>query len=116
MSGHTPRPWSVGGESSNDGEAEVIVAADRTICWTADTFDDDEDCGVITDEDRANARLIAAAPEMLHACQAVANDLHRMLDGDDFCGMSDTELFTAFLTVLEPALDKAGGRVDANEQ
>lgn len=66
MSDHTPGPWRVEQESSNDGEAEVIAAADRTICWTADTWVDD-DCGVITDEDRANARLIAAAPELLAA-------------------------------------------------
>lgn len=65
---HTPGPWAVGGESGNDGEAEEIVAADRTICWTADTFTDEEGAA-ITDEDRANARLIAAAPELLAACK-----------------------------------------------
>lgn len=65
---HTPGPWSVDSESGNDGEAEVIVAADRTICWTADTFTDEEGAA-ITDEDRANARLIAAAPELLSCCR-----------------------------------------------
>ena len=66
MTTHTPGPWSVDSESGNDGEAEVIVAASRTICWTADTFDDDEGA-VITDEDRANGKLIAASPDLLAA-------------------------------------------------
>lgn len=71
--GHTPGPWSVDGCSDNNAEAEVIVAGDgrRTICWTANTWDDGEGKEIITDEDRANGRLIAAAPELLNALRGV---------------------------------------------
>jgi hypothetical protein len=77
MSGHTPGPWHVGSESGNDGEAEVIGSAGRTVCWTADTFDDEEGA-VITDEDRANGRLIAAAPELLGALQSLLYQAQQM--------------------------------------
>ena len=62
---HTPGPWMIEGESGNPGEAEVITSTGRTICWTANTCEYDADEEVITAEDRANARLIAAAPELL---------------------------------------------------
>lgn len=67
---YTPGPWKVDGESGNPSEAETIVAADgsRVIAWTCNTFDENADDGygaeVITAEDRANARLIALAPQM----------------------------------------------------
>jgi hypothetical protein len=61
-------------------------------------------------ESNANARLLAAAPELLAACQAVAADLEQLLAGDDFSGMSDDELFAGFLQVLRPAINKAEGR------
>ena len=71
--GHTPGPWTVWGMSSNDGEAEVVSNADgsKAICWTADTYNEDKDRGETTSEDKANAHLIAAAPELL----AVLKDL-----------------------------------------
>jgi len=78
---HTPGPWEVGGESGNEAEAEEIVAADgrRVIAWTCNTFDDTADDGygaeVITDEDRANGRLIAAAPELLEALRQTKDEL-----------------------------------------
>jgi antitoxin (DNA-binding transcriptional repressor) of toxin-antitoxin stability system len=81
---HTSGPWLVEGESSNDGEAEVIVAENRTICWTANTWDVDGDEEVITEEDRANARLIAAAPEMLAALASIRSSLMEL--DDDGCG------------------------------
>jgi hypothetical protein len=60
-------------------------------------------------EMEANVRLVYASPDLLAACQAVANDCERVLDGDDFSGMSDAELFRAFLNVLRPAISKATG-------
>jgi hypothetical protein len=53
---------------------------------------------------------MAAAPELLAACQAVRNDCQRVLDGDDFSGMSDGDMFGAFLDVLNAAIHKAEGR------
>lgn len=83
---HTPGPWVVGGESGNEGEAEVIATASgsRTIAWTASTFDASADDGfgadVITEEDRGNARLIAEAPALYFICKYLCaledNDIH----------------------------------------
>jgi hypothetical protein len=100
MSGHTPGPWEVDSESSNDGEAEVVVAADRTICWTADTFSDEEGA-VITDEDRANGRLIAAAPELLASCK-------EMLASDGLIGNQPSVLRA--VQSMREAINKAEGR------
>lgn len=72
--GHTPGPWVVGGASGNEGEAREIVAASRTIAWSASTWDEDEG-DVVTEEDDANAHLIAAAPDLLAACKRLASDL-----------------------------------------
>jgi hypothetical protein len=66
----TPGPWEVSGESGNRGEAEVIENATRVVAWTANTYNDETDEECVTDEDRANARLIAAAPDLLAACEA----------------------------------------------
>ena len=66
--------WKVEGESGNEGEAFVIVSdsLERTICWTgrslgAGGYPERE---VISEEDVAVAKLIAAAPELLEACKA----------------------------------------------
>jgi hypothetical protein len=78
------------GESGNDGEGEVITSTGRTICWTANTWDLDGDEEVITAEDRANARLIAAAPEMLAALREVADGCARRLRKGQDQGDLDT--------------------------
>lgn len=70
MSKHTPGPWKVfdygeypGIDSCTEPRRAIVVYSD----------DDDEPCGVCgeTKEERiANARLIAAAPDMLEALKA----------------------------------------------
>lgn len=75
---HTPGPWFVGGESGNEGEAEEIAAKSRTIAWTANTYSDAADEDFTTDEDRANGRLIAAAPDLLAALQALLHQVYQM--------------------------------------
>ena len=110
MSEHTPGPWEVRAETIGNGMLHITSPSYRAECDANHVV-----CEVrswVRPDPAANARLICAAPDLFHACRAVSSDLHRLLDGDDFCGMSDTELFTAFLTVLEPALDKAEGRSD----
>lgn len=96
--GHTPGPWVV--REPEDGELHEIYAehGGDLICYP-----------VFTHNQRANVPLIAAAPDLLAACHAVAHDLQAALDGDDFSGMPDAELFRAFLNVLRPAIAKAEG-------
>jgi hypothetical protein len=59
------------------------------------------------DRDPRDARLIAAAPDLLAACEAVVNDCNAILDGDDMSGMSDQELFSAIKQTLTTAIAKA---------
>lgn len=54
---HTPGPWSI-----DESGLGIIGADGYSLCGIADG---DEDQGCRPKEDRANARLIAAAPEML---------------------------------------------------
>lgn len=83
---HTPGPWAVACESGNDHEAYVIEGNERTIAWTTNTYDADTDAETITDEDRANARLIASAPKLAAdnaALLAALTDAVRMLKAWD---------------------------------
>ena len=61
---HTPGPWKRGGakELSPTGRCREIIADDGRIGLVYGTYD--EDC-------IANAKLIAAAPELLEACKLV---------------------------------------------
>lgn len=97
---HTPGPWSVSADriSSDHGDIAAIHYQSSR-----------EQKGWLCMND---ASLISAAPDLLAACQTVAHDLQAALDGDDFSGMPDAELFRAFLDVLRPAIAKAEGRTD----
>ena len=64
MSAHTPGPWAVGPEFDNDGEPEIIIEhqtpfGNLVIAVALPGLQGQE----------ANARLIAAAPELLEALQ-----------------------------------------------
>jgi hypothetical protein len=67
MAGHTPGPWTVDPEPNKAGNLEVCVG-DEAITYVG--------CGW-SPEVQANARLIAAAPEMYEALMQIAE-----LDGD----------------------------------
>jgi hypothetical protein len=70
---HTPGPWKVAGDDIN---GQAIVRGEHVeiaTCW--------HHClGSLEIQMRANARLIAAAPELLEACQTLAT----LLDTDDW--------------------------------
>lgn len=101
MTGHTPGPWTV----AEPGEVDEHYGVLDGFGHTASVYGYPEEASAAL----ANARLISAAPDLLAACQAVAHDLQAALDGDDFSGMPDAELFRAFLNVLLPAIAKAEG-------
>lgn len=106
---HTPGPWT-----SGDSEWFMCLPSDMGQRYLPIHGDGYQVAIVWEDEDDAtqyaNRLLVQAAPDLLAACQTVAHDLQAALDGDDFSGMSDAELFRAFLDVLQPAISKAGGR------
>ncbi len=63
MGQYTPGPWRVGGvEDLRHGRGRQIAADDAKICVVYGVRDSDV---------KANARLIAAAPEMLEALKMV---------------------------------------------
>lgn len=100
---HTPGPWTIHGWGEDNYE---VNAADETVCNVPGFCDETVD----SDRAEANARLIAAAPELLAVCQCIAGDLQAVIDGDDFSGMSDAEFFGVLLRSLNAAIAKAEGR------
>lgn len=96
MSQHTPGPWNV--------DAETVYDTTHARICTVDYGDDDE--ATITGageqapgQGRANARLIAAAPDLLAACELARkitasthpNTLHR----GEICGVLDAAISKA---------------------
>ena len=69
---HTDEPWKVEGKSGNDGEAYVIVAGNKTVGWTADSFEDGWEYSRITAEDRANSYRIVRC---VNGLRGIPNDL-----------------------------------------
>ncbi len=68
MAKHTPGPWALDDESiyAPDGEGWKQVA--EIPNWRTNPGE------VLTPEDNANARLIAAAPDLLEALKAILNE------------------------------------------
>lgn len=80
MSKHTPGPWAVY-DDSNDGKTNriEIAALGKTVARIYHS---------VPEEDLPNARLIAAAPELLEACQTFAEWLRREEEGFVAAGRS----------------------------
>lgn len=99
---HTPGPWSV------DPDFDAVDDGD----YTREVFDDPEQRLVATvhgdtaEEAAANARLIAAAPDLLEACKAALAIFDERRDKYLPRGISDDEFAD---TVLRPAIAKAEG-------
>ena len=66
MNKHTPGPWTVNIPNNRETAIRGIHGGDYVI---ADILND----GYEDDEQEANARLIAASPDMLEALRRVAN-------------------------------------------
>ena len=79
---HTPGPWTIDDISAEGGGWESIVILSKiqradhnfhhvcSVDWGG-SDDDEPAIGEISGEDRANARLIAASPELLEACEGL---------------------------------------------
>lgn len=107
MSKHTPGPWrhEIDGPATNDMRHAVL--SEHTGLWIAATYRSgtlaEDDTSLDADQEaKANAKLIAAAPDLLTALQAV---LHWI---DDNC---ETTGFEAVEALADAALEKAGAEL-----
>lgn len=94
MAGHTPGPWRI--VPYGDGDALVIHDArgDWRVCFMATPGSTGCMEGI-----EANARLIAAAPDLLEACKAA----------EDFCAACPGEAANAIYRQLHAAIAKVRG-------
>jgi len=68
MTQHTPGPWRVDYDHRLDGADQVVDASGRTVAFIATPKNDHE----------TDARLIAAAPQMLEALREMVADIARI--------------------------------------
>ena len=87
MSRHTPGPWEI---NERHGGVIYIEGVGNTVAICHDDgFDIDHA------EAEANARLIAAAPQMLEALEAADALIHRLLMGADYAQKEVEEIRAA---------------------
>ena len=98
MSKHTPGPWAVGSASGHIETANAWRMS-IAICYNKDSKAD----GVSKEEFEANARLIAAAPDLLKALQTCETNIALLL------WSADTKVYGEWLKVVRSAIDKAIG-------
>ena len=104
---HTPGPWAVGSKSGHIETANAWRMS-IAICYNKDSKAD----GVSKEEFEANARLIAAAPELLKAL----NECRRAIQGGTTFKPYDSrgagfqqEFGIAFVEYLNATIAKATG-------
>ena len=102
MSEHTPGPWELAWE---DGKHGVIgqTTGGKLVAIVGNNPDDGRN-----DERKANARLIAAAPDLLAACEAV-------LKWAETPQSEDRGTFTYFAEVIVPMVDVAIAKAKSGE-
>jgi hypothetical protein len=97
---HTPGPWSVQPGSSNP----LIGSAEYTVAEVLD------DCFPDTEQQQANASLIAAAPDLLAACEKAEAFVKYALEFWDWRNFPNLEESAQLLaTQLREAKAKATG-------
>lgn len=109
---HTSGPWCV--EDPMDFELTIVEAGKETHEWrfiaSCSLPEGDDDQDFTSGEVQANARLIAAAPELLEALQAMTHGLPDLLES---IGYSDEE---DMIGKALAAIAKATGAALAREQ
>jgi hypothetical protein len=95
---HTPGPWHA---ECRDGDMRIIaVEDDQRIARINEDMIDANDMPSYSSEAHANARLIAAAPEMLNALELALVTIRRLAKTDSANGTMD---------VVRAAITKATG-------
>jgi hypothetical protein len=100
MSNHTPGDWHVIEPSFANPSRAMVCSASHVSIYDAP----------LTNETAANARLIAAAPDLLRECRAAVAVLRDFANCYGQCGIDDA---AAMQRQLEAAIAKAEGRADA---
>jgi hypothetical protein len=92
---HTPGPWEVG-EYIGTGQP-IVTAEARDICAVEDYYKDGA----------ANARLIAAAPDMLEALRDAESAMFHVIADEGFNGPADHSAMVEALHRVREAMKKA---------
>lgn len=101
---HTPKPWT-----SCRGVADTVAQAqaEHNCIQDANGFDIAATVGRDNDgEEHANAHLIAAAPDLLEACE---DCLHQLGTDSDLEALSRPDKYVTLADVLRDAIAKAKG-------
>lgn len=96
MSGHTPGPWHIDYAAAGGGNIQSVNGPVANTRWFGNTQKE-------ALEDFANARLIAAAPDLLEALK----DLARSLSDSDEDGLTE---YADVMVAARSAIAKAEGR------
>jgi len=123
LAAHTPGPWSLDGIQNNSAATTSIIIRSSgnashgrapyiaEISWPRDGLRRAE--SAITDEDWANARLIAASPDLAEQCEKDAHWIENLLldinAGRPLMPHRISEGLTLRLAALRAALAKAKG-------
>jgi hypothetical protein len=116
MSKHTPGPWAVMDDamtvdgmidicSDRPGETMALVACVNDAKPHQTWKGIERGCG---GDPQANARLIAAAPDLLEACKSIRTDLEDEYDDTRSPGTRQT--LEIQIDILSRAIDKAQGK------
>lgn len=103
MAEHTPGPWEIGPECNGDKPEDAIGVLGSDDYIVADVWRDVEELAIRAD---ANARLIAAAPELLEALKAVIGALRQEAPGTPL----NNRRFDSLGAQANAAIAKAEGR------
>jgi hypothetical protein len=109
MSGHTPGPWVASVQRSREGSdlGWIVQHKNGRICWPSLAYSEPNAEADASDPAReANARLIAAAPDMYEALKEALQlfDLVTALDDQGSNALGQAEI------AIRAALAKAEGR------
>mgnify|MGYP006287014071 CR=1 FL=1 len=109
MAEHTPGPWDTGGDEHNicsdrDGRRVIVAMVSHDI--TGDTLSGPSGCEEEHRECHANARLIAAVPELLETLELCRSNIKTLNAVREMEGVVQWD---AWLEVVEQTIAKAKG-------
>ena len=105
MSGHTPGPWTYDGTVAFSDRPDLPCVVDEYRLVVAQCWDD----GHTDDECEANARLIAAAPELLEALEDAAEAFRIVAEVAEDLRMEGLESFREREAAARAAIARARG-------